>query len=100
MELIDGVDFLTYTRGDPARIRSAIRQLAAGVHALHRAGKLHRDLKPSNVLVDRDGVVRICDFGLAIDLAERRDAPVAGTPRYISPEQVSGAAVDEATDWY
>ncbi|HEY0482648.1 MAG TPA: protein kinase [Kofleriaceae bacterium] len=100
MELVDGVDFLTYAAGDAGRIRAAIRQLAAGVHALHRAGKLHRDLKPANVLVDRGGVVRICDFGLAIDLAERHDASAGGTPRYSSPEQASGGAVDEASDWY
>src|SRR5262249_11329090 len=71
MELVEGMDFLTYLRGVSAadgadwerQLRAAFRQVAEGVLALHRAGKLHRDLKPRNVLVTAAGRVVILDFG-------------------------------------
>jgi serine/threonine protein kinase len=91
---------------DLAKLRAAFSQLVGGVRAIHAAGKLHRDLKPSNVIVTRSGRVVILDFGLAVDL--RRAAPgttvtqfaLAGTPRYMSPEQAQGASLSEASDWY
>jgi hypothetical protein len=105
MELVDGVSFLDHVRPrrlDVAVLLPAVRQLAEGVHALHRAGKLHRDLKPSNVMVARDGRLVICDFGLTLDLADGASSETlaAGTPRYMSPEQTTGAVLDEASDWY
>ncbi len=89
---------------DLPRLRSALRQLAEGLSALHRAGKLHRDLKPGNVMVDRDGRVVILDFGLVMELGPEHSgaqgARVFGTPSYMSPEQACGDAVAEASDWY
>lgn len=66
MEQVDGQPWnLALTGADWAAIRAALRQLCAGVAALHNAGLIHFDLKPSNVLVQPDGRVVVLDFGLA-----------------------------------
>ncbi|HET7135987.1 MAG TPA: serine/threonine-protein kinase, partial [Casimicrobiaceae bacterium] len=86
-------------------LRKALVELARGVNALHDAGKLHRDIKPSNVLVTREGRVILLDFGLVSDVSANAEGDtiesrVAGTPEYMSPEQASGLAASEASDWY
>ncbi|MBI5533246.1 MAG: protein kinase [Deltaproteobacteria bacterium] len=79
-------------------------QLTSGVIASHRAGVVHRDLKPENVLVARDGRVVITDFGVAFARDEPGTSPLptkgAGTPLYMSPEQIEGRELDERTDLY
>ncbi|MBV8865342.1 MAG: protein kinase [Acidobacteriaceae bacterium] len=89
---------------DYARLRSALRQVAAGLSALHEAGKLHRDIKPSNVMVSAEGRAVILDFGLVAELHELSgDWPtpaIAGTVPYMSPEQSMGAPLTGASDWY
>jgi predicted Ser/Thr protein kinase len=109
MELVKGVSFIEYARG-PDRVRRdgrlvhALRQLAEGVSALHRRGKLHRDIKPSNVLVTSDGRVVILDFGLTAELVRQPSNPTSyvrgGTPAYMSPEEVASLPPSEASDWY
>jgi len=105
MDLVDGKDFLQHVRDPTGRVsepklRAALRQLIAGVTALHRSGIVHRDLKPSNVLVRADGRVIILDFGLAG--AEHADTTLlnAGTPSYMAPEQAAGSPAGPAADWY
>ncbi|PAY19431.1 hypothetical protein CKO51_11235 [Rhodopirellula sp. SM50] len=110
MDLVEGVDFLSYVRPDgtldEGRLRHSIKQLVHGIIALHDRQVLHRDLKPSNVMVDRDGRVVILDFGLIAELEQRTDETAsahsrhfAGTPRYAAPEQALGQR-STATDWY
>jgi serine/threonine protein kinase len=116
MEFVDGVDFLTYVRGEgkargalPADglvgLRDSLRQLAAGLEALHRAGKLHRDVKPSNILVTPTGRVVLLDFGLVAELDAARkhgavEDTVVGTAAYMAPEQAAGLPLSAASDWY
>ena len=109
MDLIQGTDFLSYVRPkdwlDEKHLRSSLKQLAAGIMALHEKGIVHRDLKPSNVLVEPNGRVVILDFGLVAqlqqntDMTATRSAMFAGTPRYAAPEQMFGER-SEASDWY
>jgi len=86
---------------DSIRLRDALRQLAAGIYAIHTAGKLHRDIKPSNILVTEEGRVVILDFGLAMELVSKKQQEhIVGTPAYMSPEQCVNSTLTEATDWY
>jgi serine/threonine protein kinase len=118
MELVPGRDFMNYVwdcdnadalrdrSPDFERIRNALRQLVAGLSALHNAGKVHRDLKPSNVLVSSAGRVTVLDFGLMSthDNSTSLDSTFAGvavgTPLYMSPEQLALKALSSASDWY
>ncbi len=80
-----------------------IRVLAAVQHA-HQNGVVHRDIKPQNILIDKEGTVKVSDFGIArVANAQTmsQDADVVmGSVYYFSPEQAKGAAVDEKSDLY
>jgi len=76
------------------------RQIASGLAKAHEHGISHRDIKPSNVIVAKDGIARIIDFGLAKSSEETTALAggTRGTPLYMSPEQAAGKAVDFRTD--
>ncbi len=81
------------------KAKEIARQLCAGLAAIHERGVLHRDLKPANVMVDERGDVRITDFGIAALAGEARKAS-AGTPAYMSPEQLDGRELTVRSDIY
>ena len=69
-----------------------------GLAAAHTLGIVHRDFKPENILVDTEGNSKLADFGVAIKAGKQ--APAAGTPLYMAPEQWHGAPTSPATDVY
>src|SRR5205823_10761442 len=116
-EFIDG-DNLRHHLRSPMMLTEAIDiagQIASALSAAHTAGIVHRDIKPENIMLRRDGIVKVLDFGLA-KLTERSspdsvdmEAPtrpvvntepgmVMGTAIYMSPEQARGMEVDARTD--
>ncbi len=109
MEYIQGETLADRLERGPVPLDSilpVLRQIACALEAAHESGIVHRDLKPANVLVTKEGVAKVLDFGIAKLMRtpsgdevgpEERDAPM-GTPGYMSPEQIAGGTVDARTD--
>jgi len=108
MELLEGETLAERLRHGPLNVSQAVAvgfSILAALSALHSRGVVHRDLKPSNVFLTPHGV-KLLDFGLARLAEESSNTAaavtvtglVAGTPRYMAPEQVTGEAVDGRCD--
>ncbi len=90
---------------DPRKAARLVEVLARAVQAAHQAGVVHRDLKPANVLIARDNVPKITDFGLAKQLdqpGQTGSGAILGTPAFMAPEQAAGRVkeVGPAADVY
>jgi len=115
-EFVDGVTLRDYMRQrlKLTEILDIASQVASALVAAHAAGIVHRDIKPENIMVRKDGIVKVLDFGLA-KLTERFDSStgseattiaivntepgsVLGTAAYMSPEQAAGREVDARSD--
>jgi serine/threonine-protein kinase len=82
-----------------------LSQVAEGMVAAHLQGVIHRDLKPSNILIDKTGLVKVVDFGIAsvgsgIDATLTQEGSIIGTPAYLSPERAKGADSHYRCDIY
>jgi serine/threonine protein kinase len=104
MEYIDADNLLKHLArqeryGEQAAL-TILRQVVRGLRAAHDLGIVHRDIKPENILVNKDSMAFITDFGIATsaDLVRRRE--LAGTPDYMAPEQLRMEAVTPASDLY
>jgi eukaryotic-like serine/threonine-protein kinase len=108
MELLEGETLRQRLRRGPLEWREAVRiaaDVAEGLAAAHAKGVVHRDLKPDNVFLTSAGLVKILDFGLALQrldaaatIAQTAQGVILGTFGYMSPEQVLGERVDGRSD--
>ncbi len=106
LELVDGPSLAgVLARGPlhPATTMDVVAQVAAGLAAAHAADLVHRDIKPANLLMSRDGLVKITDFGIAHAAGSApitQAGTLVGTPAYLAPERASGEPATPASDLY
>src|SRR5512134_851564 len=104
MEYVDGEDLASLLkrigRLPPDKATELARELCAGLAAVHDKAVVHRDLKPANVMIDGRGRARITDFGLAVVARAAQREAFAGTPAYMSPEQLAGGEATARSDIY
>jgi serine/threonine protein kinase/Tfp pilus assembly protein PilF len=107
MEYVPGEDLKSSIRRmGPLSAGKAVfiaKQVCEGLAEAHKQGIIHRDLKSRNIMIDKEGNVRIMDFGIArfLEAEDLTDPGVAvGTPKYMSPEQVEGKKADGRSDIY
>ena len=108
MEFIEGETLAHHLRqlGRPMQASEAIeifRQALEGLGYAHAQDVIHRDIKPSNIMLTREGVAKLTDFGIARALGTAkltRTGTALGTPAYMSPEQIQGTKLDHRTDIY
>ena len=116
MEFVDGQPLDIFMQQFSGTLRDRLQlflKICEGIQAAHNQGVIHRDIKPSNILVTREGLPRICDFGIAriLDQGDDESAPetaltksseIVGTVQYMSPEHISGphSLIDAQADVY
>ena len=106
MELVDGITLKQYLQKAgalcPSEVLSFTTQIAKALKHAHNKGIIHRDIKPQNIMLLRDGMIKVADFGIASlqsDIEESSGETV-GSVHYIAPEQARGAAPDARSDIY
>jgi serine/threonine protein kinase len=109
MEFVDGVNLRQAMKADrftPEQALAVVPPVCEALHFAHDHGIVHRDIKPENLLLDKDGRIKIADFGVAkmlnaddsdVGLAESQPA---GTPQYMAPEQKERRVTDHRADIY
>lgn len=106
MELVDGITLKQYMKEHGAlptdEVLNFSIQIARALAHAHSKGIIHRDIKPQNVMLLKDGLIKVADFGIAAlqnDIEESSNETV-GSVHYIAPEQARGAAADARSDIY
>ncbi|RMI34123.1 Stk1 family PASTA domain-containing Ser/Thr kinase [Nocardia stercoris] len=109
MEYVDGDTLRDIVRGTgplpPRRAMEVVADVCAALDFSHKNGIVHRDMKPANIMINRQGAVKVMDFGIARAIHDSANpvtqtAAVIGTAQYLSPEQARGEPVDARSDVY
>ena len=107
MEYVEGTDLKDYIRQrgalHPIEAVRMMMQIVSAIAAAHQNRIIHRDIKPQNILIDREGNVKITDFGIAVALSDTsltQTNTLLGSVHYLSPEQARGGMATIQTDIY
>ncbi len=108
MEYVDGTSLMEAIRARQpfsfAQVATLMEQVASALGAARKFNIIHRDIKPANIMLTRQGVAKVVDFGLAKiffeDSYRTQEGMVLGTPSYMAPEQSQGRVVDHRADIY
>src|SRR4051794_24427501 len=107
MELVDGEDLASIIKRSgalpPRQAARITAETARALHAAHQRGIVHRDVKPGNIMINRDGQVKVTDFGIARAMAEAQmtlPGTTLGSVHYFSPEQARGDQATASSDIY
>lgn len=107
MEYVDGMDLKQYIRENHPipykKVINIMEQILDAIEYAHKNDVIHRDIKPHNILIDKNGNVKITDFGIAVALSQNsitQTNSLLGSVQYISPEQARGNVVTKQSDIY
>jgi serine/threonine protein kinase len=106
IDFLNGGEMFTYLRKEQRFTEQRAKVYAAeiidAISCLHDHGIIYRDLKPENVLLDKDGHIRITDFGLSKQNMQQGQLThsFCGTPEYLAPEIIKGTGHSRGADWW
>ncbi len=104
MEVLDGKDLKEWCRKDNLlavkKVLEIVAEVAEALDYAHSQNVVHRDIKPANIMLQKDGAVKVTDFGIAriTPSSKTQTGVLLGTPSYISPEQITSTKVDGRAD--